>query len=302
MAIHRRAYRPLAGAELTPAWSRFLVLPRYAWRTVAGSKLISAYLMLCLIPPLLAAGFIYLYNNPLAQALVGLNGPPPLRVDGQLFYYLMIAQGSMVLLFTAWLGPGLVSPDLVNGALPLYLSRPFSRAEYVLGRVASLFFVLSLITWVPDVLLFGLQAALDDHGWGRHHLPLLGGIVLGAWLWIGVTSLLALALSAWVRWRIVATGLFAGVFFLSAGLGTAANQALRTYWGGLLNIFYVVSTIWRDLLGVPSTGGAERRHQIGDPTTLDVPVGFCWLAVAVLVVVCLVLLDKRLRGREVVRG
>jgi ABC-2 type transport system permease protein len=222
-------------------------------------------------------------------------------VDGTFFYYLLVAQGSLAFLLTAWMGPGLVAPDLANGALPLYLSRPFSRLEYVLGRVATLFFVLSLITWVPDVLLFGLQAALDDGGWGGRNLPLLGGIVVAACLWIAVLSLLALALSAWVKWRIVATGLFAGTFFLSAGLGAAANEALRTYWGGLVSIFYLVSTIWRDLLDVPLLRSV-RRHQIGDPRTLDIPVGWCWLTLAALGLACVLLLDRRLRGREVVRG
>jgi ABC-2 type transport system permease protein len=301
MAIHKRAYRPLGGAGLTPAWSRFLVLPRYAWQSITESKLLSAYLMSCLVPPLFAAVIIYLYNNPLAQALVGLKGDWPFQIDGQFFYYLLVAQGSMAFLITAWLGPGLVAPDLVNGALPLYLSRPFSRLEYVLGRLGTLFFLLSLITWVPAVLLYALQAALDDGGWGARNLPLLGGIVLAAWVWIGVTSLLALALSAWVKWRIVATGLYAAAFFLSAGLGAAANEVLRTYWGGLVSIFYLVSTIWRDLLDVP-LARSVRRHDIGDPRTLDIPVGWCWLALVALGLTCILLLDRRLRGREVVRG
>ncbi len=301
MAIHRRVYRPLGAVGLTPSWSRFLVLPRYAWQSITESKLLSAYLMLSMVPPLLAAAFIYLYNNPLAQALVGLQGDSPIRVDGQFFYYLMVAQGALAFLLTAWMGPGLVAPDLVNGALPLYLSRPFSRLEYVLGRLATLFFVLSLITWVPDVLLFGLQAVLDEGGWGRRNLPLLGGIVLAAWLWIGVTSLLALALSAWVKWRIVATGLFAGTFFLTAGLGAAASEVLRTYWGKLVSIVYLVSTIWRDLLDVPAPRSV-RRHLIGDASTLDIPVGYCWLVLLALGLLCVFLLDRRLRGREVVRG
>jgi ABC-2 type transport system permease protein len=300
MAIHRRVYRPLGGVGLTPAWSRFLVLPRYAWQSITESKLLSAYLMLCLVPPLFAAVIIYFYNNPVAQALVSFNADWPFQIDGQFFYYLLVAQGSLGFLLTAWMGPGLVSPDLVNGALPLYLSRPFSRLEYVLGRLATLFFVLSLITWVPGVLLFGLQAALDDRGWGIGHLPLLGGIVLAAWLWILVMSLVALALSAWVKWRIVATGLFAGTFLLSAGLGAAANEALRTYWGGMVSIFYLVSTIWRDLLDVP-LARSVRRHEIGDARTLDIPVGWCWLALLGLGLLCVLLLDRRLRGREVVR-
>ena len=38
----------------------------------------------------------------------------------------------------AFIGPGQVSPDLANNALPLYLARPFSRVEYVLGKMSVL--------------------------------------------------------------------------------------------------------------------------------------------------------------------
>ena len=74
MAVHRRAYRPLAQAELTPRWSRFLVLPRFAAQGWRGSRLLTAFLMLCLLPPLVAAVIIYVFNNPLAQGLLGLGG------------------------------------------------------------------------------------------------------------------------------------------------------------------------------------------------------------------------------------
>src|SRR5205814_31751 len=104
--------------------------------SLSGSRLITAYLLLCLVPSLVAATMIYLYNNPGARAVVGLVGGTGgwgFAIDGHFFYWLLHFQGSLALMLTAWVGPGLVAPDLVNGALPLYLSRPFSRGEYVLG-------------------------------------------------------------------------------------------------------------------------------------------------------------------------
>jgi ABC-2 type transport system permease protein len=302
MAIHKRRYRALGGAELTPAWSRFLVLPRHAWQSLSGSRLITAYLLLCLVPSLVAAAMIYFYNNPGARALLGLAraGGWGFAIDGRFFYWLLHFQGSLALLLTAWVGPGLVAPDLVNGALPLYLSRPFSRAEYVLGRLATLFLVLSAITWLPDLLLFGLQASLAEPGWTGSHLGLAAGIVAAGWLWIAVLALVVLAVSAWVKWRIVATGVFGGVFFMSHNIALATNDALRTSWGGLLSLYSVVTTLWQELLGVV-LAGHRRGVRAADPRFEDLPVGACWLAVLVLAAVCVLLLDRRLRGREVVR-
>src|SRR5258707_13066390 len=51
-------------------------------------------------------------------------------------------------------GPPLVSRDLRNNALPLYLCRPFTRTEDVLGKMSVLLILLSAITWIPQLLLF----------------------------------------------------------------------------------------------------------------------------------------------------
>jgi ABC-2 type transport system permease protein len=307
MAVHRRAYRPLSHAELNPRWSRFLVLPRFAAQGWRDSRLLTAFLMLCLVPPLVAAVIIYVFNNPLAQGLMGLSGGTSswnFRIDGQFFAWMANIQGSLAFLLVGWVGPGLVAPDLTNNALPLYLSRPFSRAEYVLGRVTTLLLLGSVITWVPNLLLFALQAGLargEDVGWWHQNLHIAGGIVAGSLIWLLLLALLALALSAWVRWRIIATGLYVGLFFVTAGMGQAFNQVLRTYWGKLLNLGYVITTVWKDLFDVVVTE-RQRRGQVGDPTKLDIPPGYCWLVLLAVAGLCLLLLSRRLRAREVVRG
>jgi ABC-2 type transport system permease protein len=304
MAVHRRVYHPLAQAELTPRWSRFLVLPRFATRSLLGSRVLAAYLVLALLPSLVAAAVIYVWSSELAQGLLGLGSGTSawgFRIDGSFFAYMAHVQGMLAFLLVGWLGPGLVAPDLANNALPLYLSRPFSRAEYVLGRLATLLLLGSLITWVPGLLLFALQAGLAGGGWWRQNLHLLWGIFAGSLIWLLVLALLALALSAWVRWRIIATGLYVGLFFVLAGLGEAFNETLRTYWGKLLNLGYVITTVWKDLFDVVVTE-RQRRGQIGDPTKLDIPAGYCWLVLLAIAGFCLLLLARRLRAREVVRG
>ena len=54
-------------------------------------------------------------------------------------------------------GPGLIAPDLANNALPLYFSRPLTRWSYALARLTVLVGMLSVVTWVPGLMLFGLQ-------------------------------------------------------------------------------------------------------------------------------------------------
>jgi ABC-2 type transport system permease protein len=210
-----------------------------------------------------------------------------LKVDGQFFIVFLAVQSSLAFILTAFVGPGLVSPDLANGALTLYLCRPISRVEYVLGKLSVLAITLSWITWVPGLLLFFVQASLSGWDWMISNLWIGTGIFLGAWLWILSISLLALALSAWVKWRIAAGGLLLGIMFMGAGFAAAINNVLQTQQGHLLNVSRLINIIWQDLL-----------HDSGER---PLPVGEAWFGVLAFAAICFYLLMKKIRANEVVR-
>jgi ABC-2 type transport system permease protein len=108
----------------------------------------------------------------------------------------------------------LIAPDLANGALPLYFSRPMSRAEYVLARLLVLVGLLSPITWSPGVLLFLMQSGMAGWTWLTENWDLGLGVFSGFLIWIGFVSLVAMASSAYVKWRIIA-GALVLVFFVA---------------------------------------------------------------------------------------
>ena len=153
------------------------------------------------------------------------------------FRSISAVQAAFAFVLTAFIGPGLVSPDLANGALTLYLCRPLSRTEYVLGKMSVLLITLSWITWIPGLVLFFVQASLSGWQWMWDNAWIAGAIVLGSLVWILVLALAALALSAWVKWRIVAGALLLGMFFLGAGFARAINAVLRTQQGYLDRYF-----------------------------------------------------------------
>ena len=62
MAVYERTYKPYTGA-LTPEWSRFLVVPNYAFREVFQKKLLLAFFAICFVWPLILAVLIYLPHN-----------------------------------------------------------------------------------------------------------------------------------------------------------------------------------------------------------------------------------------------
>src|SRR5688572_5414913 len=251
MAVHKRAYRPYEG-PLTPERWRLLVLPRYSFRELFESRVLLAFFVLCFVPFLAELTVVYVANSAPARALLGLDDRPDV-IGGEFFFLALGIQSTLAFLLTAWVAPVLVSPDLVNGALPLYLSRPFSRAEYVLGKASVLLILLSFITWVPMLWVFSLQAGLAPSGWLAANLRIGAAIVTGALIWISVLTLLGLGLSALIRWRIVASAALVGIFFMGTAFGEIWREVLRNPWGRLLNLPYLIGIVWTNLFGIQAT-------------------------------------------------
>jgi len=300
MAVYKKTYRPYAGA-LTASWRRFLVIPRYAFEDLHRSRFLTIFFLASLIYPLIAALIIYIEHNVDALKLLNVDSAARLiGIDSGFFLSFLGWQSMLALFLAAFIGPGQVSPDLANNALSLYLARPFSRAEYVLGKSSVLLVLMSLMTWVPGLLLFALEGYLEGPDWMTQHARIAAGLFLGAWVWILVLALLALALSAWVKWKPAAGGLLFGLFFVAAGFGGAINTVEATKWGHLLNISTLIGTVWVRLFEGDqpiSEGGAFFRSIRGE----EIPVWACWAALLALCLACLYLLARKIRGAEVVR-
>lgn len=286
MAVYKRTYKGYEGG-LTPGWSRFLILPRYSYARLFQSKFLLMFLAVCAIYPIGAAMFIYIAHN--LSFLQALNVPAGrlLDVNEKFFLYYCNFQSTMAFLLTAIVGPSLVSPDVTNNAMPLYLCRPFTRTEYVLGRMAVLMHLLAWITWIPGLILFGIQWDMAGWDWTRDHLWIAWALFFGLFTWSVILSLIALAISAWVRWRIAAGGLILGVFFAGAGFGAAINAVMRTRNGSLIDIAQMMATAWGQLFRYDSGNGISAAQ--------------AWAALAVFSAISLWLLSKKVRAFEVVK-
>lgn len=290
MAVYERSYGRYTGLT-TPEWSRFLILPRYAYEVVFKSRLFVSFFALCFLMPFVGLLIIYLHHN--LSALQFLELPPEelkrfLPINNEFFWRGLWFQGALSLLLVLFVGPALVSPDLRNNGLPLYLARPFSRTEYVLGKMSVLLILLSLITWVPGLLLFFFQGYLEGAGWIGDNLGIAGAIFAGSWAWILFLSLFALAVSAWVKWKPVARIALMGLFFVLMGFGEALNEILDVWWGTLISGWHIIASIWLSLFGL-------------DPSNDLPPAGASWISLAAGCAIFLWLLYRRIRAYEVVR-
>jgi ABC-type transport system involved in multi-copper enzyme maturation permease subunit len=291
MAIYKRNYSAYTGT-VTPVWTRVLVLARYAFEEAWSSKITVGLFIFCLLPCVVSLVAIYLADNPIARTLIGGRGQQILTINAKFFLEVLQTQAWLALVMAAWIAPRLITFDLADNALPILLSHPISRFGYVFGKFIALFASLSLITWLPCLLLFAYQGYSSPQPWAMSNIKIAMGLLVGSVIWIAFLSILGLALSSWVKWRVVATGVIFAAVFVPAGVGAIVSAVLRTRWGLLLNVPVMMANLWQRLLGAP----APINEMLSVPTQ----------AIAVMLMLaclaCVGMLNRRIRAREVVRG
>jgi ABC-type transport system involved in multi-copper enzyme maturation permease subunit len=290
MSVFLHDYQPYSG-RTTPLWTRPLVLARYGLAEAWSSKITIGLFVLSLLPCVVELIMIYLADNPVARMLI-LRGNPALTINERFFLTVLEMQCWFALVLASWVAPRLISFDLGDNALPILLSHPVSRFGYLAGKFIALAASLSYVALIPSLALFLYQSYASPEPWMIAHLRLGLGILAGAVIWIGLMSLVGLAVSSWVKWRVIATGAIFAVVFVPAGVGGIVFAILRTKWGLLLNVPVVMTEIWQRLLGVP-TFMNER---------IQLPSGAMAAMLVLACLVCVAVLNARIRAREVVRG
>jgi ABC-2 type transport system permease protein len=304
MAVYELTYKQYLG-KLTPEWSRFLIIPRHAFRDVFKSKLFTAFFIVCFIPLLIEAILIYLHHNVNALAILKVDVRQLIPIDAFFFQTFVNLQGTFAFFVTLLVGPPLVARDLRNNALPLYLCRPFTRTEYVLGKMSVLLILLSAITWVPQLLLFLFQAYLEGASWFVNNLSIASAIFIGSVVWILLLALLSQAVSALVKWRVVASAALLGIFFIPSVFGEVVNQIFLTRWGSIISLGALIKNVTAGLFGtfVRTYGmSTEWDGRFGREITIyEPPLWVSWFVLFLVCAICLALLSRKVKAYEVVR-
>ena len=306
MAVYEQTYKRYTG-KLTPEWSRFLIIPRHAYRAVFNSKLFTAFFVICFLPLLVEAVLIYLHHNVTALAIMSLNARELIPIDGSFFQTFVNIQGGFAFFVALLVGPPLVARDLRNNALPLYLCRPFSRTEYVMGKMSVILILLSAITWVPQLLLFFFQSYLEGFAWFRANLWIAYAIFIGSSVWILLLALLSQTISALVKWRIVASGALLGLFFIPSVFGEFINVVFLTRWGNLISLGALMKNVTAGLFGTfDRVAGTFTIRDFDDNIVREVlliepPLWLSWTVLFAICAVCLALLAWKVKAYEVVK-
>jgi ABC-2 type transport system permease protein len=277
MPIHDQGYRRYAG--LREAHGRtWLVIARAGVMERLRERKFLGLLLVAWLPFLVRTVQLYVAAN-YAQASF-LNATPSMFRD------YLAQQGVFVFFITLYVGSGLIANDRRANALQIYLSKPLSRVDYVVGKLATLLIFLTAVTWVPGILLLVMQILFAGNlAFLKANLFLFPAITVFAAVTVLTSSFTMLALSSLSKSRRFVAVMYAGLIFFTA----AMYQALRGITGTRAWVFISPGDVL-DVIG-------DRIFRSTEPENL-LPIAL--VTVVVLLAGSVFVLERRVRGVEVV--
>jgi len=211
-----------------------------------------------------------------------------LPVDARMFMQFIEQQSLFVFFVTVFVGAGLIANDRRANALQIYLSKPLLRMEYIGGKLAILVAFLLFVTLVPALLLLLMQVMFAGNlDFLRANLHVIPAVVLACLIRVAVASCAMLAMSSLSKSTRYVAILYTGIiFFTEAMFGVLAvvTGSTRVAWVSIsANLENITDTLFR------------QPHRYDAPVTVSVLVLLGLLAVSISV------LERRVRGVEIVK-
>ena len=221
MPVYERTYQTWDGARTT-IFHRIMSFSKYTYLQVKGNRLVGRIFLMSFLPFILYLSYMYIIVN--VEILVKMNIPIQsiLPVNKQFFMRFLITQLPFLFFFTLAVGSNLISKDIHHKALPMILSKPINRWEYILGKFMVLFLLLSLLSWFLCSILFILQTALvsPESGWRQNFWSetfwILPQIIIFSCVVIFTMTLLMLFFSS-----ITSNARMSGIFFIIFVIGSS---------------------------------------------------------------------------------
>jgi len=278
MPIHDQSYRHYGGGRAAPGHS-WLVIARAGIRTLIRKRVFIGLMLFALAPFMVRVVQFWISSQyPQASALAP---------SAETFRQFLEQQDFFVFVITVYVGAGLIANDRRANALQIYLSKPLMRTEYIFGKLAILFTFLCLVTLVPALLLLLLKVAFDGNvTFLKNNLFIIPAIVVGSLVQVLLASFTMLALSSLSKSARYVGILYVGItFFTTAMFGVlyAITGSSRVSWIAIsANVTQVVDVVFR------------LKPRYATPWQVSL------LVIIALIVLSISILERRVRGVEVV--
>jgi hypothetical protein len=277
--VHDQSYRRYQGSR-APVGRAWGIILRAGLRSLLSRKVFIALLIVSWIPFIVRTVQIYVVTTyPQAgQAL---------PVNASLFQRFIELQGLFAFFITIYAGAGLIATDRRARALQVYLSKPLLRMEYIGGKLGVLIVYLSAVTIVPALLLLVMQVILSgSFSFISGNPAIIPAVILASAVRVIVPAFTMLALSSLSTSARYVAVMYTGVIFFSEavyGVLRLATGSTRVAWVSVTGNFDVVT---------------DAIFQ--QTARYDTPVLVSMLVLLALVAVSMSVLDRQVRGVEVV--
>jgi ABC-2 type transport system permease protein len=278
MPIHDQGYRRFLGRRDARGTAWF-VIARTAIRTMLRNRKFLGLLILAWAPFIVRAVQVYASTNFPQIAF--------LAPTAKTFREFLEQQSPFVFFVTIYVGAGLIANDRRANALQIYLSKPLTRVEYVAGKALALLTFLLFVTWVPALLLLVVQILIaGSFAFVQKNMFLFPAITVFAFLQVATAGFTMLALSSLSK-----SSRFVGVMY--AGLILFADAIQGMFW------------LMTRSSGASLVSPSASINQVGDvifrlPPRYDTPWLLSLTVVAGMIAISLLVLERRVRGVEVV--
>lgn len=284
MPIHTQNYRHWEGTLKTHSHTRWWIIAKVELKLLSQRKFVR---LIVAIPPL-----IYVLAHAILIYINQVPGVNFVKIDSDFFQQFLFRLDPFpatffVALVAIFGGSGLIATDMKNNALSLYLSKPISWQDYLIGKFAAIGILLGCLTLIPGLVLFLVQLLLAGTSFLKDNYWIPFSIIGYSVIIILSTSLLMLVFSSLtVNSRYAIIG-FSAVWFGSPVLSEVLRMITRTSKVALVSIWANY-----DILGTAMFGGSP-----------DYSVHWVWsLLIHITVIVsCVLVLRHRIRAVEIVK-
>ncbi|MDE0324607.1 MAG: ABC transporter permease subunit [Candidatus Poribacteria bacterium] len=281
MPIHTQNYRHWEGTLNPSHYTRWWIIAKAELKLLAQRKIVR---LIVAIPPVIYilahAVIIYIVNQFPGSVL-------PINIDIVFFKDFLFNASLFIALIAVFGGSGLIATDLKNNTLSLYLSKPISWIDYLVGKFAVLGILLSCLTLIPGLLLFLEHVLLTDTPFLKENYWMPFSIIAYSIIIILVSSLLMLVFSS-----LTSNSRYAIIGFCAVWFGTPVIYEILKVITRTSKVALV--SIWAnyDILGT-ALFAVSRNYA----------VHWVWalLTQVALIALCIFVLHRRIRAVEIVK-
>ena len=278
MPIHDQGYRRYQGTR-TPRGHAWAVITTAGLRTFFSRRVFIGLLLFSWLPFIVRTVQFYAAANFPQMAAIA--------PTAETFRQFLDQQRPFVFFVSVYVGAGLIANDRRANALQIYLSKPLTRAEYVLGKMTILMTFLLMVTWVPALVLLLAQVSFaGNFRFVLDNLYLIPAITLFSFVEATMVSAAMLALSSLSNNSRFVGILYAGLIFFSAAF------------------FGVMRAVTTDS-GLSWLSFGDNLAQLGDamfrvPLRYSTPWPVSLMMVVAVLLLSALVLERRVRGVEVI--